>query len=361
MPESFFPCSSCGADLAFQPGTTSLTCVHCGATTRIDGSAEAVEEEDFHAALNEASRGEAMVDVIEVPCPTCGARAQLGPNVTAEACPYCGSSVVAQGRSVKVFRPKSLLPFHVDRKGAEGCYEKWLSSLWFAPSNLRKVAYLDAKLSGVYLPHWTYDCTAITKYTGKKGIDYYTTETYTAMVNGRPTTRTRTVKKTRWYPASGTVRDDFDDVLIPATTSLPKDRLIALEPWDLKALVPYTDAYLAGFRAESYAVPLDVGFEHATVRMRPMIERTIRADIGGDHQIITSMKPAYRDITFKHLLLPVWLTAYRYHGKTYHIMINARTGEVGGERPYSAWKIVLVVLGVLALAGIVALIVSQAR
>jgi hypothetical protein len=47
----------------------------------------------------------------------------------------------------------------------------------------------------------------------------------------------------------------------------------------------------------------------------------------------------------------VWLLAYRFHDKTYQVMVNAVTGEVQGERPYSVWKIVLLVLFVLAVVG----------
>jgi hypothetical protein len=50
--------------------------------------------------------------------------------------------------------------------------------------------------------------------------------------------------------------------------------------------------------------------------------------------------------------------AYRYHQKVYQVMINAATGEVQGERPYSWVKILLAVLAGLAAAGTVALIAS---
>ena len=57
-------------------------------------------------------------------------------------------------------------------------------------------------------------------------------------------------------------------------------------------------------------------------------------------------------MTFKHVLLPVWLAAYKYRGKTYRFVVNGRTGRVQGERPWSAIKI--------ALAVIVGLIVAAA-
>ena len=80
---------------------------------------------------------------------------------------------------------------------------------------------------------------------------------------------------------------------------------------------------------------------------------TARQRIGGDTQQIHSVNSPYDAITFKHLLLPTWLMAYRYHNKVYQVFINAATGEVQGERPYSPWKITFAVLGaILAVLGI---------
>ena len=49
-------------------------------------------------------------------------------------------------------------------------------------------------------------------------------------------------------------------------------------------------------------------------------------------------------MTYKHLLLPIWILAYKYGEKTYQVVVNAATGEVQGERPYSWIKITLFVL-----------------
>ena len=71
--------------------------------------------------------------------------------------------------------------------------------------------------------------------------------------------------------------------------------------------------------------------------------------------MVSSVKSQYDAITYKHLLLPVWLLAYRFNDKTFQVFINAATGEVQGERPYSVWKIMFaVILGLAAAAGIYA-------
>ena len=93
--------------------------------------------------------------------------------------------------------------------------------------------------------------------------------------------------------------------------------------------------------------------------MANTIHATIRADIGGDHQRIHSADTRYRDVTFKHILLPVWISAYRYHERVFRFLVNARTGEVQGERPYSWVKITLAILAALAVIAILMMIFGR--
>ena len=193
-----------------------------------------------------------------------------------------------------------------------------------------------------------YDTNTTTDYTGQRGEHYWVTETYYERdQQGNQVQRTRQVRHTRWYSASGTVTASFDDVLIPATTSLPSERLAALEPWDLPELRSYDPAFLSGFKAQRYQVDLEQGFERMKNFIAPAIEDAVRNDIGGDEQRIDSLSTTYSEITFKHLLLPVYAGAYRYNSKLFQILVNGRTGEIQGERPYSFWKIALLVVSIL--------------
>ena len=53
------------------------------------------------------------------------------------------------------------------------------------------------------------------------------------------------------------------------------------------------------------------------------------------------MNEHYDAETYKHVLLPVYSTAYRYKNKTYTVLINGQTGRVKGEYPKSVAKITL--------------------
>ena len=344
-----FPCAQCGANLKFEPGTDSLKCPYCGKDQKIPSVPVNIPELDFLAFLHELPPGDGVRESLTVHCTTCGAETEMKPDVTASACPFCGCGIVATAASKKAIRPQGLLPFKVNKQQSADLFRKWVMSLWFAPSALNKQAQYAA-IHGVYVPAWTYDAITDTRYVGERGDDYWEAETYTERdAQGNTVTQTRQVRKTRWWPVQGQVRNSFDDLLIMATRTLPRKYLDRLQPWDLPALLPYADEYLSGFVAESYQVALGEGFEQAKGVMQPVIHATICRNIGGDHQRISMSNTDYHNITFKHLLLPLWISAYQFQGQAYRFVVNARTGQVQGERPWSWMKITGLVVAIVVL------------
>ncbi|MCE3258731.1 MAG: hypothetical protein K0S12_372 [Bacteroidetes bacterium] len=343
-------CCNCGANLKFSPGAQSLNCEYCNTKNTIAVEQTEIIENDFHSFLEQKSAASEQQTISTVKCTSCGASTTLSPNVTSSNCPYCDTpQVIKDAATCSIIKPKYILPFKVERNSAKNEFVKWVGGLWFAPNKLKDYAQNSAeKLKGVYMPYWTYDTNTDSTYSGLRGEHYYETQSYT---DSEGNTKTRQVQRTAWYPASGRVHNNFDDVLICASHSLPQKLVNELEPWDLPELVGYNDSYLAGFVTESYQTQLKEGFDEAKERIRPVIETTVRTDIGGDVQQIHSVNTSYNDITFKHILLPLWISAYRFEDKVYRFTVNARTGEVQGERPYSAWKIFFFVLTILAVVG----------
>jgi DNA-directed RNA polymerase subunit RPC12/RpoP len=350
-----FPCHQCGAKLDYAPGTAALKCPYCGSETPIPQSEEQIRELDFNEALQQLAAEQEVTEEHRVKCGKCGAETTMPPEIAAGTCPFCGTNLVIATQISRQLKPKALLPFKISQQQGFDDFRRWIRGLWFAPNDLKRYAQSEGKLSGIYVPYWTYDSDTTSFYRGERGDDYWETETYTVNENGRTVTKTRQVVRTRWTSVSGTVWNRFDDVLVLASQSLPRKYADSLQPWDLENLVPYADDYLSGFRAESYQIDLPSGFEIARGVMDAGIQDSIRRDIGGDHQRIGAVKTSYDKITFKHILLPVWLSSYRYRDKIYRIMINARTGELQGERPYSAWKITALVL---AIAVVIAILVA---
>ena len=347
-----FPCEECGADLEFSIGTQSLKCPFCGAVKTIEVAAEAaVVEHDFHAMLEQLKlqrmqgipNDETVANEHAVRCSSCGADVVFQGTLTSSQCPYCACPLQRDKIHDAPTRVPvdGVLPFQITEPDAAARLRDWVQSLWWAPNEfLRQGA--SGKFNGVYLPYYTFDALTFTRYAGQRGDHYFVT-----VGQGK---EQRQERRTRWTFRSGEFQRFFDDVLIVATVVENKALMESLEPWPLEKCLPFTQQVLAGFFARTYDVPLDDGFSEARHRMESILTTDVRQRIGGDEQSITSQHTSYSGITFKHLLLPVWLLAYRYKDKPYRVVINAVTGEVSGERPYSVFKILGAVLFVATIA-----------
>ena len=345
-----FPCTRCGALLKFLPGTNHLKCEFCGQENQIEAQFEPIKEYDLHQALSELEKASPVSDSPQLQCENCGAEFKFEKNIHAGECPFCGTTIVSQTAASRAIKPRSLLPFKVTDEEAIELFRDWLRHIWFAPNKLKKFARSDSRLTGVYLPYWTFDSYTETSYTGARGDVYYVNQRVSVVENGRRVTRVRQVPKIRWTAVQGRVSRFFDDVLVEASFSLPRQLLDSLQPWDLENLVAYDKKYLSGLSSEYYQIDLDEGYDRAKHVMEKIIYQDIAFDIGGDQQRVHRQNTRHSNNTYKHCLLPVWSAAFHYRDKTYRFVINGRTGEVQGERPYSIWKIASAVILALLVA-----------
>ena len=340
-------CPSCAGNLVYAPGTNLMRCEHCGAEVEItDEPVENIEELDFEAYIENNIGSIETQTLHTVRCKSCGAHVSLAENVTSDRCPFCSSIlVVTDTISETQIKPGLLLPFDLDNQEATERFKRWIAGLWFAPSKLKTLATPTA-IAGIYFPNDTATTEIYTTYSGQRGDNY--TTTIPVVRNGR--TEHQTVVRTRWRGVSGAVDVQFDDMLVTASNSLTQKEANALEPWDLEQAVSYNEMYLSGYRTEAYQVDLQQGFGLAQKRMDTTIRNEIHRDIGGDHQRIHHHSTNYSNITFKHALLPVYISSFRYKNKVFRFLINARTGRVYGQRPYSTLKIMGAILLIAAIA-----------
>jgi Zn finger protein HypA/HybF involved in hydrogenase expression len=345
-----YPCANCGARVEYAPGTTTLKCPYCGFTQAIAATDAVVTEHDYAGWAALPVKPRARLGQYVVQCRQCGAQTQS--DDLSGACSFCGAPVVVEVSADDQIAPEGVVPFAVDERGAQDAVRTWIGSRWFAPNRLKKVGGSES-MKGTYLPFWTYDAHTESDYLGRRGEHYWEEETST---DDEGNTRTRQVQRTAWYPASGHVSRSFDDVVVPASGHLAAGRLEAMGPWDTGKALPYQPDYLSGFRTLRYDLEPDGGLERAQQTMAGEIEGDCRHDIGGDEQMVTSVDTTYSDIMFKLLLMPVWIAAYLYGGTTFQVLVNAHTGQVVAERPYSWVKIFFAALAALVVAAIVAVV-----
>ena len=338
-----FTCPSCGAPQKFSPSTGTLTCEFCGTQTTIETYNQTIQEYDFHEAVSTLEFEKSKIISKEVSCKKCGGSFTLTPYSFSSNCPYCGTPAITD--FIHEITPKSLIPFSITHKEAQMRFLKWVGSRWFAPNAFKKYLDGDRKLTGYYLPYWTYDSDTVSQYQGQRGDVYYVTVTKTVVQNGRQRQIRVQEPRIRWTLASGVVYVSFDDVTIGASKTISRAILDSLEPWSTANLKPFDEKYLSGFEAEEYTIGLDNGFEIAKAKMSFKIEKNVRQDIGGDQQQIHALNTQHNNVTYKNVLFPVWTASFKWRDKEYNYAINAQTGKLVGERPYSMTKIVFAVMG----------------
>ena len=336
-----FDCTNCGAELKYKAGTTLLICEYCNAKNEIIIQETVVEELDFEKYIEKLETENLQSEKV-IQCKSCGSTSSVDESLKSLYCAYCSSPLVENDiHEERYIKPSYLLPFNIDNQKVYDLLSKWIDGIWFAPNNLKKAVLSPIGLRGVYVPYWTYDVKTNSDYTGQKGEYYEVTE---------GSGENQTIKrKTKWYSTSGSVSLFFDDIMIPASGNIDAGSLTKLEPWDTKALVLANDQYLSGFITEKYKVNLKDGFLYAKRIMDDRINQAVKSDIGGDDQSVESIDTNYSNIQFKHILLPVYVSSYRYENKVYHFYVNGRNGKLVGDRPYSQIKIILIVISILLL------------
>ncbi len=333
-------CPQCGGVMDFDPATGGLHCPYCDFTKTIDASEEIAVELDF---LSEEETGNHNWGVATktVLCKSCGAEMIYDVMQTAAECAYCGSNQVMEAGVADTLTPGGVVPFAIDKDTAVGRFQKWLKGKWFCPKAAKEQARPDV-FKGVYLPYWTFDTQTTTSYTARYGIRH---------------TRTRDGKTETymdWSKTSGIYDEFFNDQLVIATDRHQRGFLRQIEPFNTDGALAYRPEYIAGFLSERYTLGLKDGWESARRDIDSAITSGIKWQVkkrhGADEVDSVRKSTSYSDIKYKYLLLPIWISSFKYNGKQYQFMINGQTGKVGGKSPISPWRVlVAIIIGLLVL------------
>jgi hypothetical protein len=284
-------------------------------------------------------------------CEGCGAQINVAAGLRTAKCPYCASpAVVARPADPSRPEPSFVVGFVVTEEAARATARKWLRRAWLAPSAFRRADLADVR--GTYLPAYLYTAEAHARYQASIGENYTVVETYTTTDSkGNTVTRTRTRTKTEWRELSGEWSAFVDDAIVTSSRGLPNDELQAIEPFDLRALMRFTPAVLAGWIAEDPSLSPAACMQQARAEAADSIAARLAAHMPGD---------SHRELRFTHtlknedlelLMLPVWVLAVRYAADRppVRLVLNGQTGSIHGRAPKSWAKIGGIVLAVLGL------------
>lgn len=337
----FQKCPGCGGNMTFDPEKQVLSCPFCGQTVDFVKDSE-VKERDIEEAFKTAEKWD---DTSVVSCDNCGAKFVISADDVALECPYCGTSHVRKSADLAGVKPNALYPFLITATKAELLSKKWAKRRIFAPRRFKKS--IEAKnLHGVYEPCFTFDSNTVSSYNGKLG------EYKTRTVRTKEGLKTETY--TEWRYVSGTISYFFDDVTVSAGKELDQKAYEKLSPFDGTTIKVYQKDYLAGYSAKHYDKELKDAWNESKGMMDARIRKLILARYNCDVIGYLNVKTVHNDVTFKYVLLPLYLLNYRYKKKDYKVAVNGNTGKVAGKTPISFWRVLIaVILGLGVFAGLV--------
>lgn len=330
-------CPQCGGTMDYDPATGGLFCPFCEYKEEIPKETAAgddkVHELDFESAqfTENCDWGVAKKTVT---CKSCGAVSVYDALEVASECPYCGSNQVMEASDVNTLAPNGVIPFTVTDKEAGNKFTTWLKKKWFAPKEAKESAKADA-FKGIYLPYWTFDADTSSDYTAEYGKD-------------------RKVKQgneekivTDWHRTSGHYDYFINDELVAGTKNENVDYVSQVEPFDTDNCKPYKPEYLSGFAAERYSIGLKEAWEKAKQFIKSKLNSLITDHIeeihNADHVRNLVVTTSYSNITYKYVLLPVWVSCFKYKGKVYQFVVNGQTGKVGGRYPISPIRVAIAI------------------
>lgn len=291
-------------------------------------------------------------------CSNCGAEVQTDPNYRSYVCPFCDSTYVVEFSPEQTGRqaPEFAIGFAITPQEALERFQEWLKdNAWFRPGDL-KMAQIEDKLKGIYLPFWSFAMFAQSRWAASIGEYWYRTETYTTMVNGKMETRTRQVQETEWWPLSGAHHRYYAGYLTTGSRGLPQQQADRIKPFHLAALKRYQPYVIAGWLCEEYSVDRETAEARSRAEFAAWEEQNIAKFLPGDTHRDLRVDINFSDVSSDLILLPIYLLTYRYQDRVFQFLLNGQTGKAAGDKPVSWRRISAVVIAVAALIALVVLL-----
>lgn len=294
-------CPQCGMALEHEPSMPQITCPNCGHQLEPWGDspphppATLIQQPEIGRQHERHDWAEAQQIVR---CPTCGVQlAMLEPLM--DLCAFCGSAqVLSEEHQVALEQPDGFLPFEIDSQQA------WSTARKIQHSPLRRLAawwterqWSVRDLQGVYVPFWVFEGTV---------------ETYRRERD--PTLQQK--ESLSWAV--------HQNLLYPGVRFPSRVLLSQIQPFDPSALTPYKAGILANWPAMVYNVHVDLVAGEARQAMLTRTRRRASRRPRAERRLIAFQ---VIDMTYRLLLLPMWLVLLEYQNQRRLVLMNGQTGK----------------------------------
>jgi hypothetical protein len=311
-----------------------------------------------------APGGEPAAEQRHFRCENCGAEVGVDPDQRSYTCAFCDSTYVVEFTPEETGRqpPEFVIGFSVTPERAQEKFREWLlGNSWFRPSDL-KLAKIEEKLKGVYLPFWSFSMLAESDWSADIGEYWWRTETYTTTdKDGKTVTKTRRVRETEWWNLGGDHHRYYSGYLVSGSRGLSQEYADRIKPFHLPALKRYRPDFLAGWLSEEYSIERDAALGMCKQEFQNREQQNVAAHLPGDTHRNLRVGTRFSQINSDLILLPIYLLSYRYRDKLYRFMVNGQTGRVAGNKPLSKLRIALATAAGVIAVGILLLLLMLLR
>ena len=246
------------------------------------------------------------------------------------------------GQFAGALKPDYVLPFKLSREDAINALRRHYKNKPFLPRAFSAQNQIE-KIQGVYVPFWMFDGEA----EGHARYDATRSRVFR--------TGDWEVTKTDHFEICRDGSMPFEKVPVDASSRMPDAHMDSIEPYDYAELKPFSSAYLPGFLADKYDVPVADCESRADERCRKTVLDALGRTVSGYDTCI----PRAQDVRLRrgkvhYALLPVWMLSTRWNGKSFLFAMNGQTGKMVGDLPTDAgkyWRTFAAIAAPVALLG----------
>lgn len=211
-----------------------------------------------------------------------------------------------------------LIPFGITAQQASQLFVRYIARNKLNPTEIFEAAR-QGKAKAVYFPAYILDCKITASLTAE----------CTKHSGG----------KADAFIAKRELESEFSQMVSVAGDKVDSTLLTLLEPYDFDALEQYDSALTANAQIQEFTATPEEFFERIRHDLENQAFFSAKNTISGyTEEKVTENVFDYRDITAKHILLPMWVLSCEYRGQPCRLFMNGQTGKIAGVPPKSTTK-----------------------
>ena len=327
-----YKCPCCGAGLKFDGGTQELVCEYCDNRFSVEqleqlAQAEQDEKNTSEPEWSDYEGTETEGEQTAFICQSCGAALVGDDTMMATECPYCGNPTVVPGQFAGGMKPDFIIPFKLDKKAAVQALKKHYKGKKLLPKAFTAGNHIE-EIKGIYVPFWLFD--------GDADADVQ----FEATRSSSHTEGDYEVTITDHYYVRRAGNVPFIKIPVDGSSKMPDEHMDSIEPFQYEELQPFSMAYLPGYLADKYDVPVKESAPRAEERAKNSAVSAMVADaaIGYETCVPVSEKVEIHRGKVHYALLPVWLLSTKWNNQNFLFAMNGQTGKMVGDLPVSKGK-----------------------